>query len=86
MWTHLLRVAENLSEALEAERLSPAVNSEVSEFRPLISPDGKTLFFSRSNHPGNVGGKEDDEDIWYSELDETTGEWKEARNIGPVFK
>ena len=82
---NLIKVAENLGEDLEAERLSPAVNSEVSEFRPLISPDGKTLFFSRSNHPGNIGGKDDDEDIWYSELDETNGEWKEARNIGPVL-
>jgi outer membrane protein OmpA-like peptidoglycan-associated protein len=82
---NLIRVAENLGEDLDAQRLSPAVNSEVSEFRPLISPDGKTLFFSRSNHPGNIGGVNDDEDIWYSELDETTGEWQEARNIGPVL-
>ena len=82
---NLIAVAENLGEDLEAERLSPAVNSETSEFRPLISPDGKTLFFSRSNHPGNIGGVNDDEDIWYSELDETTGEWQEARNIGPVL-
>jgi outer membrane protein OmpA-like peptidoglycan-associated protein len=82
---NLIQVAENLGEDVEAERLSPAVNSDVSEFRPLISPDGRTLFFSRSNHPGNVGGRDDDEDIWYSELDETTGEWTEARNIGPVL-
>ncbi len=82
---NLINVAENLAEDMEAQRLPPTVNSEVSEFRPLISPDGKTLFFSRSNHPGNVGGKDDDEDIWYSELDETTGTWKEARNIGPVL-
>ncbi|GJM29702.1 MAG: hypothetical protein DHS20C17_23370 [Cyclobacteriaceae bacterium] len=82
---NLIAVAPNLGEDLNAQRLSPAVNSDVNEFRPLISPDGKTLFFSRSNHPGNIGGKDDDEDIWYSELDETTGDWKEARNIGPVL-
>lgn len=82
---NLIRVAENLGEDLEAQRLSPAVNSETSEFRPLISPDGKTLFFSRSNHPDNVGGVNDDEDIWFSELDETTGEWQEAQNIGSVL-
>ncbi len=82
---NLIKLADNISEDLEAERLGPQVNSEVNEFRPLISPDGKTLFFSRSNHPGNVGGTTDDEDIWYSELDETTGDWKEARNIGPVL-
>lgn len=82
---NLIRLADNLSEDLEALRLGPNVNSNVNEFRPLIAPDGKTLFFSRSNHPGNVGGVADDEDIWYSELDETTGDWKEARNIGPVL-
>jgi len=53
---NLIRLADNLSEDLEALRLGPNVNSETNEFRPLISPDGKTLFFSRSNHPGNVGG------------------------------
>ncbi len=82
---NLIRLADNISDDLEAERLGPNVNSEVNEFRPLISPDGKTLFFSRSNHPGNVGGTADDEDIWYSELDEASGTWKEARNIGPVL-
>ena len=31
-----------------------------------------------------MGGVEDDEDIWYSELDEN-GEWDVAKNAGPVL-
>ena len=64
------------------ERLSDKINSEYKDLRPLISPDGKTLFFSRRNHPENIGGIEDKEDIWYSKLDTLTGEWMEARNLG----
>lgn len=77
-----IRIAENLREDLVAERMTENVNSTSSELRPLISPDGNTLFFSRRNHPDNVGGEKDMEDIWYSERDQETGEWKEAKNLG----
>src|SRR5690606_39681060 len=66
------------------------VNTDVSELNPLLSPDGKTLYFSRKNHPENVGGVDDIEDIWYSELD-STGRWTLAKNLrqfnnaGPNF-
>ncbi len=64
------------------ERLSQTVNSVYNELKPLIMPDGKTLLFSRQYHPGNVGGEEDPEDIWYSQWDEQKGEWSEAVNMG----
>ena len=76
-----VEIMANLSSNLLAERLSNNVNSPYTEFKPLLSPDGRTLFFSRKNHPDNIGGVEDGEDIWYSEMD-STGEWKEAVNIG----
>src|SRR5690606_38971219 len=47
-------------------------------------------YFSRKNHPENVGGEDDIEDIWYSELD-STGRWTLAKNLrqfnnaGPNF-
>jgi outer membrane protein OmpA-like peptidoglycan-associated protein len=63
-------------------RLSDSVNTQYPELKPLISPDAKTLYFSRRNHPENIGGVKDEEDIWYSELDESTKEWKKAKNIG----
>lgn len=66
------------------EALDKNVNSEYSELNPLLSPDGKTLYFSRKNHPMNTGGADDKEDIWFSELD-STGQWQLARNMGPQF-
>ncbi len=68
---------------LKPERLSDNVNSPYRELNPIISPDGNTLYFSRQFHPDNVGGKDDKEDIWYSERDPETGEWLPAKNMGP---
>jgi OmpA-OmpF porin, OOP family len=73
-----------LASGIVIEALDKNVNSEYSELNPLLSPDGKTLYFSRKNHPGNVGGVNDKEDIWYSELD-STGRWELAKNLGPQF-
>ncbi|MBT1706922.1 OmpA family protein [Fulvivirgaceae bacterium PWU5] len=73
-----------LASGILIEALDKNVNSEYKELNPLLSPDGKTLYFSRSNHPENVGGVNDKEDIWYSELD-TTGHWQLAKNMGPQF-
>jgi len=41
-------------------------NSALDEQAPVISPDGKTLFFTIANHPQNIGGKRDAGDIWIS--------------------
>jgi len=62
--------------------LGSAINSEYNELRPLVTPDGKTLYFSRQNHPENTGGVKDDEDIWFSERDTLSGDWQVAKNIG----
>ncbi|MDN5204003.1 OmpA family protein [Fulvivirgaceae bacterium BMA10] len=77
-----INISDELQEGIIPEPLSEKINSSYKELRPLISPDETKLFFSRRNHPDNVGGIEDDEDIWYSELDTITGEWKEAINLG----
>ncbi|MGC1240850.1 MAG: OmpA family protein [Chryseosolibacter sp.] len=70
-----------LASGLVIEALDGNVNSEYSELNPLLSPDGKTLYFSRKNHPQNMGGDKDKEDVWYSELD-STGQWSLAKNMG----
>lgn len=76
-----ISIPEFINPEILKERLSENVNSTYKEYKPLLSPDGKTLYFSRRNHPENVGGEDDPEDIWYSELDEN-GEWKLAQNMG----
>jgi outer membrane protein OmpA-like peptidoglycan-associated protein len=79
-----------LASGIVTEALDKNVNSEFSELNPLLSPDGKVLYFSRKNHPDNVGGVNDQEDIWYSELGED-GKWQLAKNMttfnnsGPNF-
>lgn len=73
-----------LASGILIEALDKNINSEYDEVNPLLSPDGKTLYFSRKNHPENVGGIKDKEDIWYSELD-AAGRWQLAQNMGPQF-
>lgn len=73
-----------LASGIIIEQLDKNVNSEYAEINPLLSPDGKTLYFSRRNHPENIGGVNDKEDIWYSELGED-GKWQLAKNMGPQF-
>lgn len=77
-------IPDLLSKGLVTERLDENVNSEFTELNPILTPDGKTLYFSRKNHPGNVGGVNDKEDIWYSELG-ADGKWTLAKNMGPQF-
>ncbi len=77
-----VELPQNLREDIVVERLSDNVNSQYAETRPLIAPDGKTLYYSRSNHPENIGGERDESDIWYSEFNSTTGKWDKSKNMG----
>ena len=66
----------------KAVRLSKNVNSSAEESLPIISKDGKRLFFVRSLYPDNTGGKNSGQDIWFSELSQN-GEWGIASNLIP---
>ena len=50
-----------------SESLGVTINTEFNELSPIISPDGKTLIFSRVSHPSNAFGTKGSQDIWYSE-------------------
>ena len=64
--------------------LGPNVNTRYVDTHPVISPDGKTLFFARQDHPGNLGGGTDPQDVWYSTLLNAKAKtWGPAKNIGP---
>ena len=71
---------EDLSFIGKKEKLSPNVNTEYEETKPLFSPDGKHLYFVRQNHPENIGGIRDDQDIYVSML--LHDQWTIGRNIG----
>jgi OOP family OmpA-OmpF porin len=74
--------ASQINPNINTERLTEKINSPYDEVNPIISPDGKRLYFGRKNDPGNAGGKKDDEDIWYSDWDDAKGEWGIAKNLG----
>lgn len=63
------------------ENLGPNINTEYAELVPIVSPDGKTLYFDRKYAPTNTGGIADPDDIYYSTLQED-GTWGPAVNIG----
>lgn len=62
------------------ENLGNGVNSKYDEMTPVISPDGKGLYFSRKFHPQNSGGPSDLQDVYFSEL--RGGQFQGAENIG----
>jgi outer membrane protein OmpA-like peptidoglycan-associated protein len=63
------------------ENLGKGVNSKNKEIAPVISPDGKTLYFTRDEHDLNIGKKKK-QDIWSSTL-QPNNNWSEAINLGP---
>lgn len=77
-----INLVKGSDENISVSRLGDNINSDYREFRPLITPDGNTMFFSRQYHPENIGGTDDPEDIWYSEWNPVTHKWGKAKNIG----
>ncbi len=63
-------------EYLERARLGSGVNTRGAEFRPVISSDGGTLYFTR-NRGKDAGG----EDIYFSVR--KLRSWQTADNVGP---
>ncbi|MCP4261397.1 MAG: hypothetical protein GY774_28430 [Planctomycetes bacterium] len=65
--------------------LGPTVNSSYDEFRPQISSDGLSLFFS-DNDWGNPVRPEGQgqADIWVTTRDSRQAEWGEPVNLGPL--
>jgi outer membrane protein OmpA-like peptidoglycan-associated protein len=62
------------------EKLGRGINSRFTEAKPMVSHDGNTLYFARMFHPDNVGGKYDQQDIYFSRR--VHGAWSEAMNLG----
>lgn len=76
-----IRIADGLPKDLIKENVGNNINSPFGELTPIISPDGRTLYFTRLDHPQNIG-QEHHQDIWYSEL-QADNTWGVAKPIGP---
>jgi hypothetical protein len=60
--------------------LGNQINSLFTEVKPIIAPSGDLLYFSRQNHPENFNGKDDDQDVFYTVLNNNV--WSKAQNMG----
>lgn len=64
------------------QKLGDAVNSTAEESLPIISPDGKALYFARTFHKQNIGGMYSGQDIWKSIKSEDT--FEAAANVAKL--
>jgi OmpA-OmpF porin, OOP family len=76
--------AQEFSPRYELVKMDKTVNTFHHEAAPVISPDGKTLYFFVQNHPDNTMGKVDTQDIWVSRKDEN-GAWSQAEHLRSPF-
>lgn len=77
--------AQQFSARYELVRMSADVNTKLyDETAPVISTDGKKLYFFVYNHPENTYGKSGSQDIWFSNLDDK-GVWSKAKRLGSPF-
>jgi outer membrane protein OmpA-like peptidoglycan-associated protein len=64
------------------ERLPEIVNSYSRTLLPVLHPSGTRLYFVRKEHPDNVGGISDPDDIWYADRI-SDNYWTAPMNAGP---
>ncbi len=78
-------VSKGTPKEIEKENLGKTVNTSGLEVAPVISPDGRSLYFTRSHHKDNMGSP-NTQDVWLSTLQNgAPGEpatWSEATNMG----
>jgi outer membrane protein OmpA-like peptidoglycan-associated protein len=73
-------IAPDLYYTEPPQNLGNKINTQYEELTPVITPNGKGIYFSRRHSPSNLGGSTDQQDIYYSEFYQ--GEWTSAYNIG----
>lgn len=79
-----LALAQEFSQRYELVNLGKDVNTFYHEAAPVISRDGKDLYFFVQNHPENTYGKDGSQDIWVTHLDDK-GVWSPPKRLGPPF-
>ncbi|MFN8345259.1 MAG: OmpA family protein [Spirosomataceae bacterium] len=74
-----IRVYKDAPKEVIKENLGAGVNTKAQEVAPVISPDGKTIFFTRGKYEQNIGGPEN-QDVWFATR-QGDG-WSGAQNMG----
>ncbi|BDC99047.1 OmpA family protein [Persicobacter psychrovividus] len=63
-----------MAQHISQKSFDQTINSPHDDRSPVLSQDGKTLFFVRASDPQNVGGKKDHGDIWTAKHQQN-GSW-----------
>jgi outer membrane protein OmpA-like peptidoglycan-associated protein len=67
---------------LKIKKLPATINTGFEESKPITTQNGDSLYFVRSNYPGNKGGEYAGQDVWISERADSV-EWTMADNRIP---
>lgn len=78
-----INLGSDLHFVSKAKPLGAKINSSSNEVLPIITPNGKELYFDRKDHPQNISapGTELHDDI-YKSRQNSKGEWQEPVNMG----
>lgn len=74
-----INLIDNAVNGYQRENMGTDINTSSSEIAPVISPDGKTLYFGSTNPNGNAGAF-GTYDVWYTELN-ADGTWTKAQRM-----
>ena len=80
MQDNKIKLIDNMPRGLVKENMGTNINTEADEVSPIISTDGRVLYFGREYYKNNMGGVKDGEDFWVANYDGQS--WGEAKNLG----
>jgi outer membrane protein OmpA-like peptidoglycan-associated protein len=78
---HNINLVPGIKYTEKPVNLSASVNTSSSEISPIVTPDGKGIFFVRVEDAGNKGGTDDYSDIYFSK-NESGNQWQPSINLG----
>ncbi len=74
-----MQAQQDTTQIIEKHNLGKTINTSYDDIIPIITVDGKTLYFTRIGHPSNI--KPSSYDVWYAEK-KADSTWAQAQNIG----
>ncbi|MDF1549059.1 MAG: OmpA family protein [Bacteroidales bacterium] len=69
----VIAILQTTQQSISVESISAEINTMGHEYAPVLTPDGKTIYFCGRSREGNIGG----EDIFVSKLE--AGKWRKSR-------
>ncbi|GJM30575.1 MAG: hypothetical protein DHS20C17_32100 [Cyclobacteriaceae bacterium] len=75
-----IRLDEGLEYPSPPQHLGNGINTPHEEMTPVVTPNGKEIYFSRRFDPNNRGGVRDLQDVYHSKF--INNQWSQAVNLG----